>query len=118
MSGKTTVKLLVLRVQHQENQVKPAEQGVGQLDVLHDSGTLVPLGHARVSSCQDRGSGIQRTDDTSFGYRQGLLLLWGRGRERGRGEREGGEEGGEGGGRGEEGLLHTCDAILTYYYVP
>ena len=77
VSGQSPVKLLILRVQHEEDEVKSTEEGVRQLDVLHYCGPLVPLGHARVGCCQDGGSGIEGTDDSCLGYGQSLLLLEG-----------------------------------------
>lgn len=73
--GQSSVKLLILRVQHQEDEVKPTEKSVRELDVLYHCRTFVPLRHARISSCQDRGTGIEGADDTSLSNGESLLLL-------------------------------------------
>ena len=75
VSGEPSIKLLVLRVQHEEDEVEPAEEGVRELDVLYDRQLLVPLGHARIGSCQDGGTGIEGTDDAGLSYGESLLLL-------------------------------------------
>lgn len=53
----------------------PGQQGVGKLDILCDRFILVPLRLDRIGCGQDRGPGIQGTDDTSLGNGQGLLFL-------------------------------------------
>ncbi|CAN7978003.1 unnamed protein product, partial [Ixodes persulcatus] len=45
----------ILRVQHQENKVKPRtpQQRVWKLDVLNDGSVCIPLRLDRIGSCQD-----------------------------------------------------------------
>ena len=48
VGGESPVKLLFLWVQHEEDEVEPTQQGVGELDILNHRRLLVPFGHARV----------------------------------------------------------------------
>lgn len=74
MICETAVVRLCLLVQDQVNQVKSGEERGWQLDVLDDGEFGVILGMDRVSSGQDRGSGVQGANDTGFGNGDGLLL--------------------------------------------
>ena len=75
VSRQSSVKLLVLWVQHEEDEVESTEEGVGQLDVLHHRRPLIPLRHAGVGGSQDGGPRVEGADDSSLGYGDGLLLL-------------------------------------------
>ncbi len=74
MGSQTPVVQLVLRVEHEEDEVEPAQQRVRQLDVLDDGLLLVPLGVDRVGGGQDGRAGVELANHARLGNAQRLLL--------------------------------------------
>ncbi len=54
---------------------KPGEEGVRELNVLHNGELIVPLGHTRIGRSKDRGSCVESGYDPSLCNGEGLLLL-------------------------------------------
>ena len=52
----------------------PGQQGVGQLDILHDGFLSIPLTVHGVGGGQEGGPGVQLADDPRLGDGQGLLF--------------------------------------------
>lgn len=95
MGSQTAIVILVLRVDHQKDQIEtekathqllfrkidrnqtylPREQSMRQLDILDNGLILVPLAVDWIRSGQNGSPRIQLADDASLGDRERLLFL-------------------------------------------
>jgi len=72
--SQAAVEQLVLRVQHQEDEVEPRHEGVREHDVLDDGLVFVPLRFHGIRGGQDGSPGVQLANDARLGDAQRLLF--------------------------------------------
>ena len=72
-STETLVVALLLRVEHQEDEVEAREQRVRQLDILDDRLVAIPLRLHRVRSGQHRSASVQLANDPCTEHKQNIM---------------------------------------------
>ena len=74
MVGESSVTSFVLLVKHKVNEIESGQQGWRKFNVVDDRHLWIILRVDWIGSSQDCCSSIQRTDDSSLGNRDSLLL--------------------------------------------
>ena len=74
MVGKTSVRSLRLLVQDQVDQIKSGQKRRWELNVLDHGKLRLIFGVDGIGGGKNGCTGVKRADDTSLGYRDGLLL--------------------------------------------